>query len=126
MMEERKEGLEALMRDFAQGVVHQGLDNLRPEDPVSFLIAQRLWPRVCRLDLFCPDSGSQKKIKNKSDMLTHLSKKHDITGTCCKDLMRHFLEGLYPERINIMRMMGDEAIPDRQWDVERCPGVGCD
>jgi hypothetical protein len=23
-------------------------------------------------------------------------------------------------------MMGDEAIPDRQWDVERCPGLGCD
>jgi hypothetical protein len=89
-MEETKEGLEALMRDFAQGVVHQGLDDLKPEDPVLFLIGQRLCHRVCRSDLFCSDPSFQKKIKNNSDLLMHFNKKHDMTGTCCKDLKRHF------------------------------------
>jgi hypothetical protein len=84
------------MQDFAQEVIHQGLDGLGPDDPVLFLIVQGLCHRIYRSDLFCSDPKCQKKIKNKSDLLTHLNKKHDITGIYCKDLIRHLLEGLYP------------------------------
>jgi hypothetical protein len=45
-MEERKEGFEAVMRDFIQGVVHQGLDDLRPEYPVLLLIGEGLSHRI--------------------------------------------------------------------------------
>jgi hypothetical protein len=125
-MNKTKKVLEALMRDFAQGVGHEGLDYFRPEDPALLRIAQALCHRGCRSDLFCPDPGRQKKIKNNSDLRTHLNKLHDITGTCCKDLMRSFLEGVYPERMNIMLMIGDEDVADRQSDIDKYPCVGCD
>jgi hypothetical protein len=56
-VEKTKEGSEALMRDFAQGVVHQRLDDVRAEDLVPLRIAQGLCHRVRRSDLFCPESS---------------------------------------------------------------------
>jgi hypothetical protein len=125
-VEETKEDLEARMRDVAQGVVHQGLDDFRPQDTVLLLIAQGLCHRACISDLFWPDPSCQKKLKKNSDLLTSLNKKYDITGTYCKDLTRYFLEDLYPEKINIMLMMGGEEVTDRQRNVKRCACLGCD
>jgi hypothetical protein len=114
MLEEVKENLEIFMREFAQEVIHQRLDGLGPDDLVLFLIIQGLCHRICRSDLFCPDSNCQKKIKNNSGILTHLSKKHVLTGTSCKDLMQHFLEDLYPVKIDIKLMIGEGEDVNRQ------------
>jgi hypothetical protein len=59
-----------------------------------------------------------------SELLKHLNKKHEETE--CKDLLRHFLEGICPSRIRIKLITGDGTEVDRQWDVERCPCPGCD
>jgi hypothetical protein len=61
-----------------------------------------------------------------SGLLRHLDKKHELTDVCCKDLMRHFIHGLYPGRINVVFKTGDRVTVSRLWDVERCPCLGCD
>jgi hypothetical protein len=114
------------MREFAREVVHQRFDELGPHDRVRRLILQELCHQICRSDLFCSDPKCKKEIKSNPAFVTHLNKKHDVTDTCCKDLMRHFLEGLYPARLHIKLMTADGENADRQCDVERCPCLACD
>jgi hypothetical protein len=46
---------------------------------------------------------------------------------CGKGLMRHFIHGRYPGRIDITLKIRDEVTVDKLWDVERrsCLGRDC-
>jgi hypothetical protein len=130
ILEEVKESFEALMGEFEDEEVHQRLNGLGRDDPVLLRIAQGLCRRLCRSDLFCSDPNCKKEIKNNASLLTHLNKKHDVTGRCCKNRMRHFWEGMYPEKIHIKLMTGDGERAGRQagrqWDVQSSPCLECD
>jgi hypothetical protein len=125
VLEEVKEDLDALMREFEHEEAHQGLDHLGSDDPVLPLIAQWLCYRICRSNLFSADPNCKKEIKNNSSVVTDMRKKHDLTGTCCKDRMRYILEAMYPERIQIKLTTGDGEEAGRQWDFDKRPCLGC-
>jgi hypothetical protein len=114
VLEEVRENLETLMREFAQDLIYQELDDLGRDDPVLLLIIQGLCHQICRSDLFCPDPNCEKEIKKNLGLLKHPNKKHELTGTCCKDLMRYFLEDLYSVTIHIKLMTGNGENADRQ------------
>jgi hypothetical protein len=58
--------------------------------------------------------------------LTHLDKKNKLTDVCCNKLIRHFIYGLSPGRIDVILKTGDGPTVNRLWDVERCPCMGYD
>jgi L-rhamnose isomerase len=76
---------------------------------------------MCRSDLFGPDPNCKKEIKINPGLLTHLNKKHDVTGRCCKDQMRHFWEDMYLEKIHTKLMTRDGECAGRQRHIESSP-----
>jgi hypothetical protein len=121
-LEEAKTSLEAFMQEFA-GNEQKSQDsrNHGPDVPILFLIVRRLCHRICKKDLFCPYPKCKAGIKNVSFLLTHLNKKHELADVCCKDLVRHFVHGIYPDRIDIVLKTGDGTTVDGLWGVQRCP-----
>jgi hypothetical protein len=85
------------------------------------LIIRGLCHPISRKELFSPYSRCKAGIKNVSALLTHLDKKHELTDMCCKELMRCFIYGLYPERIDIVLKTEDGITVNRLWDVKRRP-----
>jgi hypothetical protein len=124
-LEVTKVHLEALLQEFQQHREDLRIKDLKLDDPVLLLIAQGACHRACRTDRFCPHQGCNAKLRNDPELLTHLNKKHEELDTGCRDLMRHYLQGMCPSQIHIKLKIGEEIV-DRQWDVERCPYPGCD
>jgi hypothetical protein len=98
--------------------------DLGQDVPILFLIVQGLCDRICRKDLFCPSPKCTAEIKSVSGLSAHLDRKHELSDVCCKDLMRCFIHGLDPGRINVILKTREGLTVNRLCDVARCPCLG--
>jgi hypothetical protein len=113
-LEEAGGRLEDLMQECVQEREHLEVEEaFRLDAPVLLLIAQGAWYRICRKDLLCPFTDCEDKINSTLGLLTHLNKKHDLTGLCCKDHMRHLLDRPCPRKIHTRLKAGDGEIATR-------------
>jgi hypothetical protein len=121
-----EQSLEILMQKLANEKERLEIGRaFRLDTPILLLIASGSCRRICRKNLFCPFPSCRDEIKSNAGLLTHLNKKHDLSRTCCKDLMRKFLHGLAPREVHIKLRAGDGQVVDKPWDVERCPYPSC-
>jgi hypothetical protein len=124
--EEAETILESLVQQFMGSEQQpQSSGDFGPDASILLLIGRGLCHRICEKRLFCPYPRCKAEIKNVSALLTGLNKKYELADVCYKDLMRHFIQDLYPERIDIILKTGDGVTVDRPWDVKRCFSLGC-